>query len=114
MQSQTTYFQVLIGIMNELQVIGSLRLRKDFWDRHRANTATVKSEMGAGIIDTRVARNFVQTTVKYVVKFSGYLFSMPKNYEIHKYQLKLPRNNSMRHFLFYLQVLPLPSFLLAW
>ena len=31
MQSQTTYFQVLIGIMNELQVIGSLRLRKDFW-----------------------------------------------------------------------------------
>ena len=87
MQSQTTYFQVLIGIMNELQVIGSLRLRKAFWDRHRANTATVKSEMGAGIIDTRVARNFVQTTVKYLVKFSGYLFSMRKNYEIHKYQL---------------------------
>ena len=26
--------------MNELPVIESLRLRKDFWDRHRANIAT--------------------------------------------------------------------------
>ena len=26
--------------MNELPVIGSLRLRKEFWDRHRANIVT--------------------------------------------------------------------------
>ena len=26
--------------MNELSVIGSLRLRKEFWDRHRANIVT--------------------------------------------------------------------------
>ena len=31
--------------MNELPVIGSLRLYKDFWDRHGANIATRYKEM---------------------------------------------------------------------
>ena len=31
--------------MNELPVIGSLRLRKDFLDRHGANTASCYEEM---------------------------------------------------------------------
>ena len=69
--------------MNELPVIGSLCLRKDFWDRHGANIATHKKGMysetfrspkkreiiaflpliyqkwGVSNIDTRVAQGFI-------------------------------------------------------
>ena len=33
------------AVMNELPVIGSFYLRKDFWDRHGANIATRKKGM---------------------------------------------------------------------
>ena len=33
------------AVINELSVIGSLRLREDFWDRHGANIATRKKGM---------------------------------------------------------------------
>ena len=84
--------------MIKLPVIGSLCLRKDFWDRHWANVATclretygerlfrhskkidfgersslfvvVLSEMSVGNIDIRVAQGFVRTIEKYLVKSS--------------------------------------------
>ena len=79
----------------ELPVIGSLCLRKDFWDFIRQTFqlarekcmakgyfdvqktvsmtdhrffVVVLSELGVGYIDTRIAQGFVQTVVKYVVK----------------------------------------------
>ena len=84
--------------MIKLPLIGSLCLRKDFWDRHWANVATclremygerlfrhskksilvrdrhffvvVLSEMSVDNIDIRVAQGFVRTIEKYLVKSS--------------------------------------------
>ena len=95
--------------MNELSVIGSLCLPKDFWDRHKGkhcnslekNQCTAKgyfnvqrndfgersslfcavfSETSVGYFDTKVAQGFVRTTVKYSVKSSDKFFSMRKGY----------------------------------
>ena len=94
--------------MNELPVIGSLCLRKDFWDRHGTNIATrqkeiygerlfrrpkkkkmerdkrffpeVLSQMINNDVDAWEVKFFIRIPTKYVIKYTDKLLSLRKIY----------------------------------
>ena len=106
-QSLTDLYRDHTSLMNELPVIGSLCLRKDFWDRHGTNIATrqkeiygerlfrrpkkkmerdkrffpeVLSQMINNDVDAWEVKLFIRITTKYVIKDTDKLLSLGKVY----------------------------------